>query len=387
MPFPAEGAWPVVVEADMPFEVAAHEASRRLDMPVKVAKEALRHAIRNRNVMVCTPVTADGETTYVHIQDYSVDVKDDPDVVVDATTFGIWLIDKQRDAYGQVLTTMIRGNEARSLVEEAALYDWEAAEQWLRSKIRAGRFLAVRGAHGIWLEGDTTDTRPVTFVEIDAGIGLDELSVAKEAFLELLAANFPAPHPATGWPRSLIPGAVARAEIQKALQYDAEASLSWLKSRIRQGAIRAHAGSYDVVYHENDRNEDAKIAFWNLQHPITSSGIEGDRVLDWSTISVDKQDLERALAAETTKSDKPVEAQLAAETLQDWLQREMRAAPKGSDRIKTSWFNHACTLFPGLARRRFDREWDIAIGATGARWDTPGPKSSRQSSHPALISS
>lgn len=150
----------------------------------------------------------------------------------------------------------------------------------------------MKGAHDICLEGPNTDTRPVTFVEIDAGIRLDDLGVAKEAFMEALAADFPAPHPSPGWPRSLISGAIARAEIQKALQYDAEASLSWLKSRIRQGAVRAHAGSYDVVYHENDRSEKAKTAFWNLQYPIASSGIEGDKVLDWSTISVDKQDLE-----------------------------------------------------------------------------------------------
>jgi hypothetical protein len=311
MPFPAEGAWPVVVNADLPFVVAVHEASRRLDMPAEVAREALRHAIRNKDVIVCTPVTADGETTYVHIEDYSVDAKYEPDVVVDATTFDMWLIDRQRDACKQVLTPMIGGSEARSLVEKAALYDKATAEQWLRRQIRVGCFPAVQGAHNIWLEGAKTDTRPVTSVEIDAGIGLDELSVAKEAFLEVLAAEFPAPHPAPGWPRSLIPGAIARAEIQKALRYDAEASLSWLKLKIRQGAIRARAGSYDVVYHDDDTSEKANTALWNLEHPIASSDFEGDRILDWSTMSVDKQDLDRALAAETTGSDKPVEAQVA----------------------------------------------------------------------------
>ena len=110
MSFPTEGAWPVVVKADMPFVVAAHEASRRLGLPLEVAKEALRHAIRNREVIVCTPVTADGETTYVYIEDYSIEIKHEPDAVVDATTFEMWLIDRQRDAYEQVLTQMIGGN-------------------------------------------------------------------------------------------------------------------------------------------------------------------------------------------------------------------------------------------------------------------------------------
>lgn len=129
MPFPAEGAWPVVVKADLPFVVAAHEASLRLGLPLEVAKEALRHAIRNRDVIVCTPVTAAGETTYVHIEDYSVYVKYEPDAVVDTITFSMWLIDRQRDAYGQALPTIIGGKEARSLVEKAASFDKEAAEQ------------------------------------------------------------------------------------------------------------------------------------------------------------------------------------------------------------------------------------------------------------------
>ena len=57
--------------------------------------------------------------------------------------------------------------------------------------------------------------------------------------------------------------------------------------------------------------EEAKDASFRLGPPITRSEIEDGKNLDWPTISVDRQDLERALAAEATRSDKPVQARVA----------------------------------------------------------------------------
>jgi hypothetical protein len=79
------------------------------------------------------------------------------------------------------------------------------------------------------------------------------------------------------------------------------------------------------------------------------------------------------------KPEIPVEPQVAEDTCQGWLRREMRAAPDGSSRTKNSWYEEATERFPRLTRRRFYTEWAIAIGATGARWSKPGPRSSRKS--------
>ena len=110
------------------------------------------------------------------------------------------------------------------------------------------------------------------------------------------------------YPRPLIPGAEACRRIKRALGCDGGEALSWLKYQIRRAPIEAHKGRYHLAYHEHDESDEAKTAFFELEHPLSTRDVDKFGELDWSIVSIDEGDLKKALAAEFVDPNEPIGA-------------------------------------------------------------------------------
>ena len=63
-----------------------------------------------------------------------------------------------------------------------------------------------------------------------------------------------------------------------------------------------------MAYHERDESDEANAAFWHLEHPLSTQNGDEDTKLDWSIVSIDEGDLEKALAAELVDPNEPIGA-------------------------------------------------------------------------------
>lgn len=110
------------------------------------------------------------------------------------------------------------------------------------------------------------------------------------------------------YPRALISWLEARRRIKRALGCDDDEALGWLKGKVRLISIGAYKGNFRAAYHEDDASDAAMNAWRHLERMISFNDVDEDKELDWSNVSIDEADLEKALAQEHLDPNEPIKA-------------------------------------------------------------------------------